>query len=108
MPRRDRAKQFAPFDALKGLHEALKLKEYEHDRGIKGDISQETIEEISKVLLQLKNGDNVNVKYFCDGYYKATTGKTRVDIFNQILKVDKETILFDDIVELKIINEKTH
>ena len=30
MPRKDRAKQFAPFDALKGLQEALKIKEYEH------------------------------------------------------------------------------
>ena len=26
MPRIERAKQFAPFDTLKGLHEALKLK----------------------------------------------------------------------------------
>ena len=29
MNRQDRAKQFAPFDALKGLREALAKKEYE-------------------------------------------------------------------------------
>ena len=30
MPRIKRAAQFAPFDALKGLHDALKRKEQEH------------------------------------------------------------------------------
>jgi hypothetical protein len=32
MPRPQRAKQFAPFDALTGLSERLKLAEEEHDR----------------------------------------------------------------------------
>ncbi len=31
MPRSQRAKQFAPFDALKGLGEALKKAEKEHE-----------------------------------------------------------------------------
>ena len=43
MPRGDRARQFAPFDALKGLQQALRLKEYEHDRIEKGDITEEKI-----------------------------------------------------------------
>lgn len=30
MPRSKRAFQFAPFDSLKGLHDALKQKEKEH------------------------------------------------------------------------------
>ncbi|MFA7642957.1 MAG: hypothetical protein WCY74_06740, partial [Sphaerochaetaceae bacterium] len=41
MPRQNRAPQFAPFDALKGLHEALRLAEYEHERIVKGEISEE-------------------------------------------------------------------
>ena len=32
MPRSQRAKQFAPFDALSGLGERLKLAEEEHER----------------------------------------------------------------------------
>ena len=32
MPRSQRAKQFAPFDALTGLGERLKLAEEEHER----------------------------------------------------------------------------
>ena len=100
MPRKQRAKQFAPFDALKGLHEALKLKEYEHDRMVRGDISQEQIEAISKTLTELKKDEVVEIKYFCDGYYKTLVGKSKVDIFNQTLKVDEVLIPFEDIVEL--------
>ncbi len=32
MSRLDRARQFAPFEGLKGLQEALKKKEIEHDK----------------------------------------------------------------------------
>ena len=62
MPRKQRAKQFAPFDALKGLHEALKIKEYEHDRILKGDIPPEQIENISKILLELKKDESTAMK----------------------------------------------
>ena len=48
MSRQERAKQFAPFDALKGLHDALRLKEYEHERVQKGDMPEEKAEAISK------------------------------------------------------------
>ena len=47
MPRGDRARQFAPFDALKGLQQALRLKEYEHDKTMKGDISEKTLKNLS-------------------------------------------------------------
>lgn len=100
MPRKDRAKQFAPFDALKGLQEALRLKEYQHDRTIKGDIPEEKIEAISKTLLELEKDDLVEVQYFYDGYYKTLIGKARVDIIEQKLKVNNQIIPFDDIVEL--------
>ena len=101
MPRKQRAKQFAPFDALKGLHEALKLKEYEHDRMEKGDISPEQIENISKLLLDLKKDEVVKVKYFQDGYNKELTGKSRVDILEQTIKVNDILISFDDIIEIE-------
>ena len=80
MPRKDRAKQFAPFDALKGLQEALRLKEYQHDRTIKGDIPEEKIEAISKTLLELEKDDLVEVQYFYDGYYKTLIGSGTPDL----------------------------
>ena len=100
MPRKDRAKQFAPFDALKGLQDALRLKEYQHERTIKGDIPEEKIEAISKILLDLEKDEMIEVQYFYDGYYKTLIGKARVDIIEQKLKVNNKIIPFDDIVEL--------
>ena len=63
MPRSERAKQFAPFDALKGLHRALRLKEFEHERIEKEDLSDEKISEISEILNNLKFKDKVKIDY---------------------------------------------
>ena len=51
MPRIKRAAQFAPFDALKGLHDALERKRKEHINSIKQqkDVSSTT---------KLQNYDN--------------------------------------------------
>lgn len=46
MPRNERAKQFAPFDALKGLKDAMREKEREHDEMLKNKIKHEKVEEI--------------------------------------------------------------
>lgn len=58
MPRIKRAAQFAPFDALKGLHDALERKRQEHINNIKQqkDISSTTNLQISKNAINgLKN-----------------------------------------------------
>ena len=46
MNRQDRAKQFAPFDALRGLREALAAKEREHEKQERGDVSEDVAAEI--------------------------------------------------------------
>ena len=50
MPRQNRAAQFAPFDALKGLSEAIKLKEYEHDRIALKELSEEQAKEMTRKM----------------------------------------------------------
>ena len=105
MPRHMRAKQFAPFDALKGLQEALRMEEYKHERIEKGDLSQERIEEISNVISNLENGDLVEVEYFIDGYYKTNKGKVKVDIIAQTLIFDNAKICFSDISEIQNLSE---
>ena len=102
MNREERAKQFMPFDAVKGLGNALRLKEYEHERVQKGDLSEEKIGEISKVLLDIKKGGIVKIKYFEDGHYFEIDGASCVDYVEQIIKIDKKTIKFDDIFEIFI------
>ena len=104
MSRATRAKQFAPFDALKGLREALKMKEYEHDRMQKSDLSEEKILEISKTIQKIKKNDDVYVKYFFDGYYLELSGKAKVDIPFQKIEICGKKIAFEDVFDLKILN----
>lgn len=104
MSRQDRAKQFAPFDALKGLHEALRMKEYQHERVQKGDLGEEKIEEISEILLALEKNDVVDVRYFVDGHYLQKQGAAKIDYIEQILYVGDLKIGFEDIFDIKKLN----
>ena len=103
MPRENRASQFAPFDALKGLNDAIRLKEYEHERIIKNDISEEKIMEISRVLSDIKKTDMVEVVYYNDGYIKKLCGKAKVYIVENYILINNEKIKFDDLFDIKII-----
>ena len=59
MTQAERAKQFAPFDAMKGLQEALRDREERHARVERHDISEEDIERNSSVLAKLTKGTRV-------------------------------------------------
>ena len=62
MPREKRAAQFAPFDALSGMREALRMAEYEHERKVKGDVSEETASKISDIINELEKGYHITLK----------------------------------------------
>ena len=101
----DRAKQFAPFDALKGLQNALRVKEYEHDRLLKGDLSSEQIDIMTKNLLAIKRNSIIKIKYFFDGFYLEEIGKSKVDLINRIIEINSKKILFDDIFSIDILED---
>lgn len=106
MPNSERAKQFAPFDALKGLQKALRLKEYEHDRGTKGDLDDETILKISEVLKTIKKNNQIYIKYFENGYYKDGNSTVKnIDVNKKTLSIEDKKINFDDIFDLKILDK---
>ena len=102
MSRKDRAKQFAPFDALKGLQNALRLKEFEHDRIEKGDLSEEKIEEMSSVLSNINKNDIVKIKYFKDGHYFYKEGNAKVNYVERKIFIDNEQFDFDGLFEIVI------
>ncbi len=72
MDRSDRAKQFIPFDAVKGLQEALREKE----RIIvpKIELAEDYREELDRIIRMLKVTDMVTVVYFHDSEYVKITG----------------------------------
>lgn len=59
---RNRAKQFAPFDALRGFGESIREKAVLYsDRPV---LCEDRKEEVESALRQLKTGDRVTIIYF--------------------------------------------
>ncbi len=104
MNRQDRAKQFMPFDALKGLQEALRSKEEKRSRVAKAVLSEERVEEISALLVKLRRGSKVEVNFYRDGHYLVAEGEiAEVNSIYKYLKMGEERIFFDDLYDLRII-----
>ena len=103
MPASRRAKQFAPFDALKGLKEAIAEKEQiPTPRRILAD---DAIEELNQLLSQLRKGNIVTVVYYCiyeQEYHQITGAFVSVDTHWNLLRIGNMAIDFFDIVELCI------
>ena len=100
MDRENRAKQFMPFDALKGFREALEEKE----RIVvpKRELSEEQKEELDFKLRQIHKMDIITVEYFHDGEYVQVTGVvSRIDETSRVMKIVNTKIAFEDIVDLR-------
>ncbi len=97
----DRAKQFAPFSALKGLEEALRCKEKVLVE--RAELSSEYKESISEKLKLLEAGGRANVVFFCDGQYVAAEGiVSKIDKNLRLLQIVKTEIKFEDIYKLSV------
>ncbi len=100
MDRTDRAKQFMPFDALKGFREALEEKERIVVR--KRELSEEQKEELDLKMRQIRKKDIITVEYFHDGEYVQVTGMvSRIDEAGKVLKIVNTKIAMEDIVDLQ-------
>ena len=102
MSRQNRAKQFAPFDALKGLQNALRMKEYQAERVQKGDLQEEKLNEISKIFLECGKNTVAKVTYFEDGHNKETIGMIKPIFEEHTLVVGKEKIDFDNVLDVAV------
>ena len=104
MPVSDRAKQFMPFSALKGLDEALKAKE--KIVVPKVELSPEMAEELNYKMHLLEKGKIATVVYFNKDEYLKTTGMVaRIDETSRILQIVNTKIQFDDILDIDIVDE---
>ena len=105
MTREQRAKQFMPFDAMKGLQEALRDREERHTRVEKHDLSEENQEANSIVLSKISNGTKVEINYYCHFHDIVRSGTiTGISYAYRFLKMDDEKIFFDDIYNITIID----
>lgn len=96
-----RAKQFMPFAALRGLPEALVLKE----KVIvpKVELSEEMAAELDRKMHLLEKGKVATVVYFSkDEYLKKTGMVARIDETARILQIVNLKISFDDILDVEL------
>lgn len=99
MPISDRAKQFMPFAALKGLPDALREKE--RITVPKTELSEEMAEELNRKMKCLEKGKLATVIYFHKGEYIKITGMvSRIDETCRLLVLVNTKILFDDILDV--------
>ena len=102
MPVADRAKQFMPFAALKGLPEALAAREKITVPKI--TLSPEISEELDRKMHLLQKGNMATVIYFHEDEYLKITGMVaRIDATCRLLQIVNTIILFDDILDVNIV-----
>ena len=107
MSNAERAKIFAPFDALKGFRELL--KEQESIKEVKKELSQDMIDDLDFVLNTLKVGMMIEVIFYDlkEERYKSLTGVfTKIDTVYKKLVVVKTRISINDILSIKILSEE--
>lgn len=98
----DRAKQFLPFDALKGFREALKQKEKIIEN--RKEICDFKIDEINEKLKMLKKDMLVKISYYYNFEYIELVGKIKKidNIYKKIYLLDS-IISLDDIVYIELV-----
>lgn len=100
----DRAMQFAPFAALKGYYETVRMQERITEP--RRDVSEEDAETISHTLNNLRIGVTVKVRYFdIDSYTTITGVVAEINYPYRRLKIIKTSIPFDDIYSIEMIGK---
>ena len=103
MIRQQRAKQFQPFDAMKGLSEALRDREERHCREYKRELSEETVKKIEDALLRVENGVRVRIEYYKAFHSVVMRGEiTKINRSYKFLQINDEKIYFEDIYDLTV------
>lgn len=97
-----RAKQFLPFDALKGLQEAIREKEVEYEE--KRDLAEDTLNDLNNKFNQIDNGCFVKITFYKNGKYSEIKGRvTNIDYIKKKIQINKKyNINVCDIVNILI------
>lgn len=103
MPLSQRAKIFLPFDAVKGLRQALAIKEYEVEAVQKGFLDEEEAKVISANLSSLKGGEYAQARYFEAGHYYFVEGEAKLFYEEGYLLIGEKKILLKDLFGFRIL-----
>lgn len=100
----ERAKQFLPFAAVRGLDEALRQQEKKAFYQARKELSEERKSAINAALLRLKRGIRVLIVAYADGEYRAFIGQVRKNdpLARKILLEDGD-IAWEDLWKIRIL-----
>jgi len=104
----NRSAQFAPFSALVGYGDEIKEAGRITDKKI--FLDEEEKKTINDTLLNIKDDDEIVIKYFVNddkksgGSYNIVKGYIKkIDYVNRVIKLNNKKIIpLDDIIEVKI------
>lgn len=100
----DRAMQFAPFAALKGYYEAVRIQERITEP--RKELSEDEAEVISNTLNKLRVRTTVKIRYYdIDAYTNIEGVVTELNTPYRRLKVVKTAIPFDDIFTIEMLGK---
>ena len=99
MPISQRAKQFAPFAALKGFEEAIAQKQKIYLR--KPDLSEEMAQKLDDDIKKTKKGEKITVTYYYDGEFFDVSGIVKnLDLIYKTIAIDNNIIPIEDIFKI--------
>ena len=96
MTKTDRAKQFLPFNSLRGYYDLIREKEKEVIP--KRDLSDSDIELINNKLQEIEKNSMIKLRYYdIDRYVDIEGIVTKIDFVKQYITIVKAKINFTDI-----------
>lgn len=99
MSRAQRAKQFMPFNALKGFDELTKNAEIIKEEP--KTLDEEELEKLSLKLKNIKKRDVITITYYKEYGYTTISGMvSMIDFTFKKLKIIEEEIEFEKIIDI--------
>lgn len=100
MSRADRAKQFLPFDSLRGYYDLVrKVEKVITPRKF---LSQEELDKLSSIISKVKKGMIIKVTYYqTDGYVTLEGMISNIDIVYKKITIVETQINFKDIFKIE-------
>ena len=104
MSMNSRARQFLPFDAMKGLQEALRAAEFENESVQHHLLSEDEARRMGEVLKTLKEQRKVHLKYFKDDHYFEIEGLAKLDAYQSVINIENIEVRIFDIRDIYLID----
>ena len=101
MPASQRAKQFMPFAAVKGLEKAILKQVQSLQQTERIEIGEEQAQKINRELNHLEKGKRVSVKVYRDERYHTIQGVVEwIDSAKGMMRVSGVLVLFESITDV--------